>query len=54
MYIDSDHAGDKLTRQSRTGFVIFMNTVIVQWLSKKQPINGTSVFGTKIVAMKMG
>ena len=32
MYVDSEHAGDKETRISRTGFLINMNKVLVQWL----------------------
>ena len=31
MMVDSDHAGDKLTRRSRTGFLIFVNSAIVEW-----------------------
>ena len=28
MFVDSDHAGEKMTRRSRTGFMIFMNTAL--------------------------
>ena len=54
LYLDSDHAGDKLTRRSRTGFFIFMNTALIGWLSKKQATIETSVFGVEFVAMKHG
>ena len=54
MYVDSDHAGDKSTRRSRTGFLIYMNMALIQWLSKKQPTIETSVFGAEFVAMKHG
>ena len=54
MYVDSDHAGDKLMRRSRTGFMIFMNMALIQWLSKRQPTVETSVFGAEFVAMKHG
>ena len=37
MHIYSDHAGYKATRRSSTGFLIFMNTDLIQWMSKKQP-----------------
>ena len=30
LYVDSDHAGEKRTRRSRTGFFVFMNTALVQ------------------------
>ena len=34
-YVDSDHAGDSVTRRSRTGFIIFLNNAPIYWLSKK-------------------
>ena len=51
-YVDSDHAGDKATRRSRTGFMIFMNMAMVNWLSKKQSTVEGAVFGAEFVAMK--
>ena len=54
MFVDSDHAGDKLTRRSRTGFFIFLNSAPITWLSKRQPTVETAVFGAEFVAMKQG
>ena len=54
MFVDSDHAGDKVSCRSRSGFLIYMNTALVQWFSKKQSTVETSVFGTEFVAMKQG
>ena len=54
LYVDSDHAGDKRNRRSRTGFFIFVNSALVNWLSKKQATLETSVFGAEFVAMKQG
>ena len=54
MYVDSDHAGEKRTRRSRTGFLIYANGALVQWMSKKQPTVETSVFGAEFVALKHG
>ena len=54
LYVDSDHAGDKLHRRSRTGYFIFLNSALVNWLSKKQATIETSVFGAEFVAMKHG
>ena len=48
------HAGDKLTRRSRTGFVIYLNIALIAWYSKKQSTVETSVFGAEFVAMKQG
>ncbi len=54
MMVDSDHAGDRRTRCSRTGFIIFCNLALIIWLSKKQATIETLVFGAEFVAMKYG
>ena len=54
MMVDSEHAGDKWTRRSRTGFLIYCNMALIIWLSKRQPTIETSVFGAEFVAMKHG
>ena len=54
MFVDSDHAGDKTTRRSRTGFLIYLNMACVNWISKKQPTIESSVFGAEFVALKNG
>jgi len=54
MFVDSDHAGDKLTRRSRSGYFVFLNSSLISWLSKKQATVETSVFGAEFVAMKIG
>jgi hypothetical protein len=54
LYVDSDHAREKFTRRSRTGFVIYLNMVPVVWFSKQQPTVESSVFGDAFVAMKNG
>ena len=50
--VDSDHAADKETRRSRTGYLIFINLALIMWLSKKQATVESSVFGSEFVAMK--
>jgi hypothetical protein len=52
MMCDSDHAGDKRTRRSCTGFRIFCNMALIDWVSKKQATIETSVFGAEFAAMK--
>ncbi len=52
MMVDSDHAGEKWTRRSRTGFIIFCNLAPIVWLSEQQATIETSVFGAEFVAMK--
>ena len=52
-YADSNHSGENKTRRPCSGFVILLNTAIIQWLSKKQATIETSVFGAEFVAMKI-
>jgi len=52
VYVDSDHAGDMLTRRSRTGYVVLLNGAPIYWNSKKQTSCETSTFGSEVVAMK--
>ena len=54
MHVDADHAGDKKTRRSRTGFMIYLNSALVIFKSKRQATVETSVFGAEFVAMKQG
>jgi hypothetical protein len=54
MMVDCDHAGDKWTRRSRTGFLIYCNMALIVWLSKRQPTIETSIFGAEFIAMKHG
>jgi hypothetical protein len=51
-YVDSDHAGEKMTRRSRTGFIVYLNSAPIYWLSKKQTAVETSSFGSEFMAMK--
>jgi len=52
-FVDADHAGDTVTRRSRTGFFIFINMAPVIFYSKKQTTIESSVFGSEFVAMKV-
>jgi hypothetical protein len=54
LFVDADHAGEKFTRRSRTGFVIYLNMAPIVWFSKHQPTVESSVFGAEFVAMKNG
>ena len=35
MFVDSDHAGSKANRRPRTGYLIFMNMALINWVSKR-------------------
>ena len=54
MFVDSDHAGDKATCRSRTGYMIFINMSMINWHTKKQATVEGAVFGAEFVAMKQG
>jgi len=51
-FVDADHAGDKITRRSQTGILIFCNMAPIVWYSKKQNTVETSTFSTEFVALK--
>ena len=34
--VDVDYAGNKVTRRSHTGVIIFLNIIPINWYSKKQ------------------
>ena len=52
-FVDSDHTGDKVTRRSQTGILMFLNRTPTIWYSKRQNTVETSTFGSKFIAMKM-
>ena len=43
-----------MTGRSCTGYFIFLNTALIDWLSKKQATIKGSVFGAEFVYMKTG
>ena len=51
-YVDSDHAGDNVRRRSRTGFLVFLQSMPIYWMSKKQTSIETSSFGSEFIVMK--
>ena len=53
-FVDSDHAGDMVTRRSRTGVLIFCCSAPILWFTKKQQSIETSSFGSEFSAMKSG
>jgi hypothetical protein len=51
-FVDAGHAGDKTTRRSQTGVLIFLNRAPVVWYSKRSNTVETSSFGAEIVSVK--
>jgi hypothetical protein len=52
-FVDSDHAGDKITRRSQTGIILYCNTAPVIWYSKRQNTVEASTFGAEFVALRI-
>jgi hypothetical protein len=52
-FIDADHAGNKVTRRSHTGVIIFCNKAPILWFSKRQNIVETSTFGSEFIAARI-
>ena len=50
--VNADHASDTITRRSRTGFLVYLNCVLIYWWSKKQNSVESSSFGSEFIAMK--
>jgi hypothetical protein len=51
-FVDADHTGDRVTRRSHTGILIFCNHAPITWYSKKQNTVETSTFGSEFIALK--
>ena len=52
-FVDADHAGNKVTRRSQTGFIIFMNMAPIYWYSKRQNTVETSTYSSEMVALRI-
>ena len=50
--VDADHASDTTTRRSRSGFLVYLNSSLIHWFSKKQTGVESSSFGSEFIAMK--
>jgi len=54
MFVDASHATKLVTRQSRSGVLIYVNKAPIIWFSKKQNSIETSSFGSEFMALKTG
>jgi len=52
-FVDSDHAGNVVTRRSHTGILIFVQNAPILWYSKKQNTIESSSFGSEFVALRI-
>ena len=53
VYVDADHAHDKVTRRSVTGIILFGNKTPLKAISKRQKTVETSTYGSELVAAKI-
>lgn len=51
-FVDTDHASNLVTQRSWTGFLVYLNSAPIYWMSKKQTSVETSSFGSEFTAMK--
>ena len=51
--VDAYHSGDSITRRSRIGYLVYLNSSLVYCLSKKHIYVERSPFGSKCFAMKL-
>ena len=51
-FVDADHAGELVTRRSRTGYVVMLNNAPIYWHTQKMASIETSTFGSEFMAMK--
>ena len=52
VFVDSDHAGNLVTRRSHTGILVFLNMAPIYWYSKRQNTVESSTFSSEFVALK--
>ena len=51
LYVDSDHAGDSITRRSRTGYFVYLQSALILWYSKKKTsVETSSCCGSEFMA----
>ena len=52
-FVDSDHAGERTTRRSQSGILIYCNSAPIIWFSKRQNTVESSTFGSEFVALRI-
>lgn len=51
-FVNADHAGNRVTRRSHTGILIFCNRAPIIWFSKRQNTVESATFGAEFIALK--
>ena len=52
-FVNASHADNHLNRQSQTGILIFVNSALIIWFSKRQNTIETSTFGSEMVTLRI-
>jgi hypothetical protein len=52
-FVDADHAGNKVTRRSHSGILIFLNMAPIYWFSKRQNTVESSTYSSEFVALRI-
>jgi hypothetical protein len=52
-FVDTNHAGNVVTRRSHTGIFIFVQNAPIIWFSKKQNTIEVATFGSEFVALRI-
>ena len=53
VYVDADHARDKVTRRSVTGIILLLNNTPLVWISRRQKTVESSTYGSELVAARV-
>ena len=53
VFVNADHAGNRVTRRSHTGIIIYGNMSPINWYSKRQNTVESSTFSSEIIALKI-
>ena len=51
-FVDSSHGANKVTRRSHSGHILFVNSALVKWLSRRQQTVETSAFSSEFIYLK--
>jgi hypothetical protein len=53
VYVDADHAHDRVTRRYITRIFDILNNTPIRWISKRQKTVETSPYGSELVASRI-
>ena len=53
VFVDANHVGNLVTRQTHTGILMYVQNSPILWLSQQQNTVETSTFGSEFVALRV-